>query len=66
MKTVDQIRHHVIVLRLDSLQREYDEAMARLTDQKQRVDWINAEMAELWLEKAALERCSCPEFKKFT
>lgn len=56
MNTVDEVRHRVIVARLDQLQQDYDAAMKRLLNIKQYVDWLNYEMSDLWIEKAALER----------
>lgn len=56
MNAIDEIRYTVVVARLEILQKNYDKALERLLDAKQLTDWLNYEMAELWIEKAALER----------
>lgn len=56
MKIEDEIRHRVVIARLEQLQREHDSAMARLKAEKKLATWIDWEMSELWIEKAALER----------
>lgn len=66
MKTADEIRYSVIVLRLDVLQRQHDEAIDRLNALKQLSQWIDWEMSELWIEKAALERRGDVEYPQGT
>lgn len=56
MNTADEIRHLVVVARLTCLQEQHNAATNRLTVEQQLVNWLDWEMSDLWIEKAALER----------
>lgn len=66
MNAIDEIRYAVVVARLESLQKDYDLIVDRLSDIKRMADWIDHEMAELWIEKAALERSDGNVFRHAT
>lgn len=56
MNTVDTVRLRVIVCRIEELERNYAVAMKRLQAEKELLNWMDSEMSDLWIEKAALER----------